>query len=312
MLADESARQRLQGHPLVDRQRQAGFEPFVEGPDGLFRLANTHQHGACVFLEGNDCSLHAHSGAEIKPRACRQFPFFFKVTPDGVFVGLSFRCTAVLAAHGRPLEAHREHLQALLDGGDYPRAGFEPIPLFGQQTIEWDDYQRLERRLGDSLTAEGARADLAWTALEELTGRVAPDPYRQQWLAAAVVAWLEHCEPAEVISGSFRSARFPSGASPGRVEGLEQPLSRFLEHLLFRKYLLGPALLGRAVVWVVLPAVARFYAGARAAELGQVASAEHLDWSLSVLEGELLGHVEESTRFYQALAEFYWQPEVKP
>ncbi|MCA9792552.1 MAG: hypothetical protein KC910_12180 [Candidatus Eremiobacteraeota bacterium] len=314
MLADEPARRRLAEHPLVDRQRRAGVEPFVQGPDGLFRLAHTDQHQACVFLEGNDCSLHAHSGEQVKPRACRQFPFFFKVTPDGVFVGLSFRCTAVLAAHGRPLEAHRQQLQELLDSGDYPRAGFEPMVLFGQQTIEWPAYQQLEQRLGHSLTDQGARAEVAWAALCELTGRASPDPYRQQWLAAAIVGWLEQCEPAAVLSGTMRSPRFAQGARAASFADpeLEARLSRFLGHLLFRKYLVGPELLGRTVVWIVLPAVARFYAANRAAALGQSVTGEHLDWCLSLLEGELLAHVEDTARLYQTLGEFYWQPEVSP
>src|SRR5690349_5240839 len=52
--------------------------------------------GACVFLaDGERCSIHRRWGADAKPQVCREFPYSFVDTPDGVAVGLSFACTAV-------------------------------------------------------------------------------------------------------------------------------------------------------------------------------------------------------------------------
>src|SRR5262245_49374917 len=41
--------------------------------------------GACVFLTADTrCGIHRRLGAEAKPQVCREFPYHFVQTPDGV------------------------------------------------------------------------------------------------------------------------------------------------------------------------------------------------------------------------------------
>src|SRR5438552_14292145 len=75
--------------------------PLVSGEHMTFARASS---GACVFLTAeNRCGIHNHLGYGAKPQVCREFPYHFVETPDGITVGLSFACTAVLHHRGAPL-----------------------------------------------------------------------------------------------------------------------------------------------------------------------------------------------------------------
>ncbi|NLE60871.1 MAG: YkgJ family cysteine cluster protein [Planctomycetes bacterium] len=77
------------------------------------RLAH-RQEGGCVFL-GQDglCRLHAETGSEIKPLACRLYPFVPSPGADVVRVDLRFDCPSVAANKGRSLGAHTADIAAL-------------------------------------------------------------------------------------------------------------------------------------------------------------------------------------------------------
>jgi len=69
--------------------------------------------GSCVFLTPDArCSIHRHLGAAAKPQVCREFPYHFVETPDGVAVGVSFACTAVRGHHGAQLHEQREAIES--------------------------------------------------------------------------------------------------------------------------------------------------------------------------------------------------------
>src|SRR2546421_7184465 len=71
------------------------------------RMTFARAAGACVFLGSeNGCGIHTHLGYAAKPQVCREFPYQFVETPDGIAAGLSFACTAVLHHRGEPL-AHQ-------------------------------------------------------------------------------------------------------------------------------------------------------------------------------------------------------------
>lgn len=108
--------------------------------------------GACVFLTPDTrCAIHALLGAPAKPRACREFPYQFVDTPDGVVVGVSYACTAVRAGQGRPLaEQHAEILDLVASSPNVRRLP-EPIPLFRALTLTWAEYRTLEATLLDLL-----------------------------------------------------------------------------------------------------------------------------------------------------------------
>ncbi len=59
--------------------------------------------GACVFLEGTRCLVHARLGLEQKPLPCRFFPYTVVRADDEVRVGLRFNCKGVLRGDGQPL-----------------------------------------------------------------------------------------------------------------------------------------------------------------------------------------------------------------
>lgn len=80
--------------------------------------------GRCVFLgDDNFCRLHAESGYEAKPLACRMFPF--APTPGLADVRLDMRpgCPSVVGNQGRPLSAHAADLKKLI-----AEANIHPMP----------------------------------------------------------------------------------------------------------------------------------------------------------------------------------------
>jgi Fe-S-cluster containining protein len=104
--------------------------------------------GACVFLTGDArCGIHRHLGAGAKPQVCREFPYHFVDTPDGVAVGVSFACTAVRAHHGATLAAQRDEVRAVLAGSTRVERLPEALTLYGAIEIPWTDYRPVEAAL---------------------------------------------------------------------------------------------------------------------------------------------------------------------
>lgn len=135
----------------------AGVTPFVPLPfplPGGERLTFARRpDGACVFLTGDQrCGIHRHLGAASKPQICREFPYHFVRTPDGVAVGVSFACTAVRAHHGASLPAQRDEVRAVLAGSTRVEALPERLTLFGTIDLDWTAYRPIEAALLDLLT----------------------------------------------------------------------------------------------------------------------------------------------------------------
>jgi Fe-S-cluster containining protein len=111
--------------------------------------------GACAFLgPGERCGIHSRLGYEAKPQVCREFPYYFVETPDGVAVGVSFACTAVRAHHGAPLTAQQAQIRDVLAGSR--RVGRVPasISLYSGIDIGWNDYRPIETALLDVLARD--------------------------------------------------------------------------------------------------------------------------------------------------------------
>ncbi len=128
----------LREHPLALRLQVAG-SAYLIPQEGGWHALGYDQQGRCFFLTENGrlCGLHASSGWRAKPRACRQFPFFLLETPDGIQVGLSFRCSAVQQNRGIQWSEHQSDLQSLLEDGHYPRVGFDG-PVGWSTYLEWE------------------------------------------------------------------------------------------------------------------------------------------------------------------------------
>lgn len=307
VLVDDEARERLAHHPRVEAVRAAGYEPFLQGPDGLWRLGE-NEAGRCHYLrEDRLCSVHADSGLEVKPRACRQFPFFLVETPAGTQIGLSFRCTAVQQNYGRPVAAHREQLEELARTGSYPKLGFDSIPFTRETSGSWADYLALEAYVRGSLRA-----------LPSACGAVAArplGPYREgpgvtgltEFLAAALIGYLETDQPDEMrgLTQALREGQPIMSRRLGREVSapllIDEPpdaeAARYLDHLVVRKYLLeGPSVLARLVGLSVLVPVLAWYR--------QIFDGDFIP-GLEIVEGEVVGHVQPLESFYQSFEQSY-------
>jgi len=104
--------------------------------------------GACVFLAPDArCAIHRHRGAAAKPQVCREFPYHFVETPDGIAVGVSFACTAVRAHEGARLPAQADEIRAVVAGSTRVEQLPEPLTLFGTVDLDWTAYRPIEAAL---------------------------------------------------------------------------------------------------------------------------------------------------------------------
>lgn len=204
--------------------------------------------GSCVFLQADRCAVHA-----IKPAGCRLFPFRAVRTPDGVFVGVSFYCSAVQSNTGRSLEEHAEALQPLLE--NLPLIGADPLLVHGNTHLNWDGY----RALDDFLVEGTARVAQALWAVCQLRG-VADAAAMRSALAAAEEATAPPNEPFFVAErhhacallaklegvpvDSLRAEKTLKWQGwSGKLSELAQPpenplLERYVRALVFRKFLI--------------------------------------------------------------------------
>jgi Fe-S-cluster containining protein len=114
----------------------------------------------CVAL-GDDqrCLVHATHGGDVKPTACRLFPFTFVDTPTETRVSLSFACPAVIDAEGPPLGEQRGEVQATYDataGTSYRLRVDGEIALTETRTLPWRDAAALLAECARALGREGA------------------------------------------------------------------------------------------------------------------------------------------------------------
>ena len=117
-------------------------------PSGERLTFTRRPSGSCVFLtEDARCAIHRHLGAGAKPQVCREFPYHFVQTPDGVAVGVSFACTAVRAHHGAALAAQQDEVRAVLAGSTRVERLPEPLTLFGSIELGWEQYRPIEAAL---------------------------------------------------------------------------------------------------------------------------------------------------------------------
>lgn len=136
--------------------------PLLSGETITF--ARTPQ-GACVFLDPQaKCSIHRHFGYDTKPQVCREFPYSFVETPDGVAVGVSFACTAVRGHHGQALADQQSEIQNVLGGSSRVHTVPDPITLYSGVDIDWQEYRRIESAVLDVLGRTDQRLPVALMA----------------------------------------------------------------------------------------------------------------------------------------------------
>ncbi len=160
---DAASRERIENLPM-DRLPQAATrlacarEALVDDPGGkgLPSLRIDPVRG-CVFLaEGNRCEIHAVLGEGVKPRTCGDFPYFFRETPGGVFVGVSFVCPSARENRGAPVAAQGLQLEGNFAVSANRVTVDGPVRVTRRLAVDWEDYLVLERSLLDILSLPGA------------------------------------------------------------------------------------------------------------------------------------------------------------
>lgn len=149
------------------------------------------EDGACVFLTcENKCAIHAVLGENWKPQTCRDFPFIFRQTPNGLYVGVSFACPSVRGNHGVSLS---EQQTALAEQGSCAFRRDEishSVAFDSRYWITWGSYVEIERALIDLLSQTAVPLPTRLTAMHVLLGMLR--------------LWLERKEPHFVAVGNPR------------------------------------------------------------------------------------------------------------
>ncbi|MBS2040145.1 YkgJ family cysteine cluster protein [bacterium] len=264
---------RLRQHPLALRLEVAGHPYLSRDEESGWSFLEYDSQRRCLFLQDEHlCGLHASSGWLSKPRACRQFPFFLVETPEGVQVGLSFRCSAVQQDLGVDWAEHQADLNQLIESGCYLRIGFEPAQ-FGLDSLPWSDYQDWERSW---------RLSLSERSLEQIFYRhlnpILPAPEFTRLLQG----WtLSACQLLQIQLPAAQPQVHPHSR-------------RYFEHVLERKYLwLGGDLLGRMALMLV---------GERLL-WGALGAGRSWSEAFDLVEGQWLGHREDLGPIQAGLAQ---------
>lgn len=272
-------------HPLAMRLQVA---PWTQ--EGDLKILAQDSQGRCFLLSDDHlCALHRDHGFASKPRACQQFPFFLLETPDGVQVGLSFRCSAVQQDHGVAWSEHEQVLRSLCQMG-ISRVGFEPVAL-GHATLAWAVYKGWEESWLLSLESGQGLSPAVARSLSPVLG-FHPQAFEPliQFLSASAVGFLESqdAEAAAEVTTALRLQRGYLSQRRGWVEARSQPFelspdpqsARYLEHVLERKTLwTSQRFLGRLLMLLCAERMLSYY---------QASSS--FDLAVDQIEGEWLTH----------------------
>ncbi|MCA9777839.1 MAG: YkgJ family cysteine cluster protein [Candidatus Eremiobacteraeota bacterium] len=294
-----------------------GFTPLRVTDNGVF-IAKAAD-GRCCYLDGESlCALHREGGFAHKPTTCQTFPFAPVGTPDGVFLGLSFYCTAVARSSGRPLEGREAELGYLLALPECEEvAPDSQWRLWGSQAVDWGNYLQIEgfcrSGLGDH--PRYGLLQTVWRLVMAITqadmGYLSrPLPIHQeefealQLFARKLIPVMESSDKevsAEISRAINRDEGFESPALGKYVvltsppdnypEWFEKELTRYLDHILFRKSLLkAPDVLSRLCLLVAAEELLATYAFSHAQLRGSELEPEDFYKAVGVVEGRLMLH----------------------
>ena len=148
---------RLKDLPITLRIIEERGQAF-ERVDGILKMHRDETHSACGYLnEKKLCNIHATLGFQVKPKTCRQFPFFLTRLPDGqVRAGASHCCTAVRGRLGPSLSQSRSDIETLIKEGAQMREVDSEIEIYPGH------FQPYEAVLAFEEFFEEQRAHLGW------------------------------------------------------------------------------------------------------------------------------------------------------
>lgn len=304
----------LQPLELTQELVREGYTPLVVSEKRAF-LQKLDQGRCCYLSDQNLCRIHKDHGLSKKPRTCRLFPFATVPTPEGVYVGASFTCTAIATQAGRALAGRESEFAYLLEDMDFWVEPDSQWSLWGPQAVDWTNYRQIEdfclglwrddprfgmfdatRRLALAIT----RGDLSY-----LRGALPPPEQSVSSLRDLTLCWVPIMEREQ---DSSTLARALEEELPFYSQALRRPLalkrklepepdwfvqqcSRYLEHALFRKDLLrAPNLLTRLCLLAAGRELLSLYSRASAEAKGDCLALDDFQEAVSVVEGRLLLH----------------------
>ena len=151
------------------RARASDFIPLntdVTPPESfLLRTEN----GRCTFLQRNGrCGIHEELGVDLKPGACRLFPFRPVRTLTGWDVGLSLSCPTVVDGNGG--DASSEALQIIQDlakTSSLLQVITDTVQLDSNCAVPYEQYRDWEEQSVSALLAEGQDPARTWVGIVE-------------------------------------------------------------------------------------------------------------------------------------------------
>lgn len=277
--------------------QRPGYVP-LKWVDGEARL-NPAPEGNCTLNQDRLCRIHSELGYELKPLGCRMFPFLPVQTPDGFDVGVSFFCTAVQQNHGRPLSEHRELVEGILSELEAEPAQDWALQVDDTTQWNWTQYLDFEDRFRDFIRTGPSGGELL-----DYLYRVAPGSAREgaRWFVGTacsmVVATLEFPDQPEarVEALDALEAGLPFKGMGGREvpypqehpwpDELTSELARYLDHLVFRKFLTRrrAVLLQRLLLLLVLRDVVIFYTNSEATRESRAPEMSDLHQAIGMAE----------------------------
>lgn len=150
--------EKIEAHPLGIRVINENGAAFVKDEKGDYAIYYKDPNDPrCGFLkEDKLCAIHAELGMDEKPLTCQQFPFHLTETPDGVFVGVSYMCTAARQNSGRPLSAHEDWLrERMAKGIRVTTIEADKVPVGEGRFTSWDDYAAFEEEFNRRRPEQG-------------------------------------------------------------------------------------------------------------------------------------------------------------
>lgn len=137
-----------------------------EGGQKTF-IQNSKDCPNCRFLaEDQLCSIHREMGFEAKPATCKLFPFVMTQTPEGIFAGTTYYCTATRQNHGRNAAVHEADLRHQLEhGAPINKVAMDGLVLHNRYYVSYRDYLGLERELLRRAESVGLMEALSQAAL---------------------------------------------------------------------------------------------------------------------------------------------------
>lgn len=325
---------RLRDSAVTQSLMKQGYEPLQVVNSKVF--IEKLEDGRCRYLDEQTlCRLHAEGGFLHKPRTCQTFPFVPRATPDGVYVGLSFYCTAVAESRGRELIGREQEFSYLLSHPDCaPVESDSQWSLWEAQAVDWANYLQIEKfvlagaerqtrtglleavwRLGAAVS----HGDLSYLSRPLGSNQIKTDALQR--LVHGLLPHLESVEPvksqviAQAIAGEGKFHSLALGHEvvleplPSELPNwLLEELTRYSSHVLFRKELLSaPNVLSRACLLAVAQELIVTYSYAQARHRDRSIQAEDFFKAVGLVEGRLMLHANGMEAVIQACADNFLQ-----